>query len=314
MKRLRYLSWLVVLLLVFVIHGATAPTSAQSPNLLANPAFEGPHYNAGRSDLNMPNGWLLWVADSPRGQEWQNRGDHLFIFPHCTAPQVLSGPCSLNLNGGFVTFTAAVYQTVVVPPRSNVQASVNAWVQTCNSRDQFNVFNGYGCGSSVASEVFVRVGIDPNGGTNPADPAIVWGPAIAPHDRWEIASANATANAGAVTMFVYTAQTWPSDFNNRFYDNASLTIGGPGGASPIVAGSTTNAPAAAPTPRPTAALPTRQAANADGSQSHTVQAGDTLSGIAIIYDTNVDAILALNNLTRADTRRIRVGQVLVISE
>lgn len=304
MKRLT----LAVLIGLVLLVGAL-PAAAQD-NLLRDPGFEGPYVNRGRSTLNTPEAWPLW-ADAPSGHEWQGRTDMIYAFPHNTAPQVLSFPSSLNINGGFVTFNAGVYQQVAVPNRANLQGSVNAWIQTCNSRDANNVFVGYPCGSSPASEAVVRVGIDPNGGTDPYAPAIIWGPWIAPHDHWEQATVNATANGEAVTFFIATTQTWPADFNNRWFDNASLSVGGPGGRSPAGSG----APAGggtSPVPRPTASVPARQAPQPDGSIVHVVQAGDTLSGISIAYGVPVAAILELNNLTPADTRRIRIGQRLLI--
>ena len=299
----------LILVLCMVVLGVALPASAQAPNLLQDPGFEGPYVNRGRSTLNTPAAWPLW-ATSPSGQVWQNRSDLIYAFPHTTAPQVLSFPASLNINGGFVTFEAGVFQQVTVPNRANLQGSVNTWIQTCNSRDANNNFTGFPCGSSPASETFVRVGIDPNGGTDPYAPAIIWGPWIAPHDHWEQANVNATANGEAVTFFIATTQGWPADFNNRWFDNASLTVGGPGGSSP--AGSGTTGGGTAPTPRPTASVPARQAPQPDGSIVHVVQAGDTLSGISIAYGVPVATILELNNLTPADTRRIRIGQRLLI--
>ncbi len=288
------------------------PVAAQEGNLLQDPGFEGPYVNRGRSDLNTPAAWPLWAA-APGGQEWQNRSDKIFAFPHIAGPQVLSFPASLNINGGFVTFNAAVFQQVAVPARANLQGSVNAWIQTCNSRDGNNNFVGYPCGSSPASETFVRVGIDPNGGTEPNAPAIIWGPWIAPHDHWEQANVNATSNGELATFFIHTIQGWPADFNNRWFDNASLTIGGPGGSSPAGSGSANTGTGSPPAPRPTASVPERQAPQPDGSIIHVVRAGDTLSGISIAYGVPVSMILQLNDLTAADTRRILVGQRLLIA-
>ncbi len=280
-----------------------APAAAQG-NLLADPGFEGPYANRGRSDLNTPAAWPLWAQQGPTGQIWENRADHLFAFPHCTAPQVLSGPCSLNLNGGFVTWNAGVYQQVAVPERTPLIGSVSAWVQTCNSRDGSGNFVGYPCGSTAESGVFVRVGIDPNGGTNPYDPSVIWGAPIAPHDRWETASVTATSVGPLATFWIFTSQSWPSDFNNRWFDNASLTTGGPGGAA---AGG-----GAPPTARPTAALPARQPADASGAQYHVLQRGDTLSGIAVVYGVSLQRVFDLNDLTMATARRVPVGTRLLV--
>lgn len=308
--RLRVLSLCFV---AFVI-GAMAlmPVGAQEVNLLQDPGFDGPYVNRGRPDLNTPAAWPLWAQQGPTGQEWENRADHLYAFPHNAAPQVLSAPSSLNLNAGFVQVAAAVYQQVTVPPNANLIGSVYAWIQSCNTRDGSGNFVPGSCSSTPFSEAFVRVGIDPTGGTDPMSPNVIWGESIAPLDHWGQATVYATAIGTQVTMFIYTNSRWPSDFNNRYYDNASLVVGGPGGRANVVS---TTAPGATPVPtRPVAFVATRQAPQPDGSIIHVVQPGDTISGISIAYGVTEAQLLELNNLTRATARQLRVGQRLLVQE
>jgi LysM repeat protein len=201
---------------------------------------------------------------------------------------------------------------VTVPRNANVVGSVYAWVQSCNTRDGSGNFVPGSCSSTAFSEAFVRVGIDPTGGTDPHSPGIIWGPSVAPLDHWGQASVNATAIGTQVTMFIYTNSRWPTDFNNRYYDNASLVVGGPGGRAGVV---NTAVPGATAVPtRPVAFVATRQAPQADGSIIHVVQPGDTISGISIAYDVSIDDILELNDLTRTTARQLRVGQRLLIRE
>ena len=47
-----------------------------------------------------------------------------------------------------------------------------------------------------------------------------------------------------------------------------------------------------------------------GEVSHTIVAGDTLTGLSLLYDVSVEAIVAANNLTNEDS--LDIGQVLVI--
>jgi LysM repeat protein len=49
----------------------------------------------------------------------------------------------------------------------------------------------------------------------------------------------------------------------------------------------------------------------DGAQSHTVQAGDTLSGLALRYNSSIEAIRQANNMPEGSTL-VRIGQQLVI--
>jgi LysM repeat protein len=63
------------------------------------------------------------------------------------------------------------------------------------------------------------------------------------------------------------------------------------------------AAAATSAPTPTATVPPR---------TYTLQAGDTPGEIAERFGISVDALLAANNLSREDARRLQTGQVLII--
>lgn len=47
-----------------------------------------------------------------------------------------------------------------------------------------------------------------------------------------------------------------------------------------------------------------------GEVAHTVEAGDTLTGLSLLYDIPVDVIVQANNLTNVDS--LDIGQVLII--
>ncbi len=309
MKRLRVWSLFIGALAVVALAVALTPAQAQQ-NLLSDPGFEGPYVGRGRPDLNTPQAWNIWLADSPRSYEWQNRPDRTFAFPHPGGPETHGGSFSQNINGGYVTFTAALYQQVSVPANSDVTASIWARLKTCNlPRGQDGVLVGDTCGSAVEAGSYVRVGIDPTGGTNPTSPSIVWSGNITPHDRWEQAAVSAKAQGGTVTMFAWVSQDWPSDLNNVWFDDASLTlgIGAPGGVAAQPGATAVPLPPTAP---PFAAFVRRQPPQPDGSQVHIVQAGDTLAGIAFAYGVTVEEIRELNSLR--GTRWILVGQRLQI--
>jgi hypothetical protein len=290
--------WVAVLILIapFLIQ-----VNAQGGNLLQDPGFEGPYVNRGRSTLNTPDAWKLWLADGPHNYEWQNRADKVTAFPHNNGPEVHGGANSLNLDGGYVTYTAAVYQQVSAPPNINLTGSAWARFKTCN------LAPGAGnCGSAVESGAFVRVGIDPNGGIDPNSPSIVWSGNIQPHDNYQQAIVSATSGAGGtVTFFIYTTQAWPADLNRAWFDDASLGTGGAGGTAP---GQPTVAPTARPVP--TAFVAIVQPTRPDGSIIHIVQPGDTMTGISTAYGVAIDTIMQLNSLR--SSRFIFVGQELLI--
>lgn len=79
-------------------------------------------------------------------------------------------------------------------------------------------------------------------------------------------------------------------------DGLIITDGRTGGAGPQV-----DAAAFSPAPRTAAAL-------ISAERTYVVQRGDTLSSLALRFDTSVAALMARNNLTNAD--RVDVGRVL----
>jgi hypothetical protein len=186
-------------------------------NLLVDPGFEGPYTNRGANDFNIPQGWDVWYALSPRTADWMNLRP--VAFPHRTAPEVHSGALSLNLNKSWATFTAVVYQQVYVPRGSTVRASVWAWLHVCGDPGSANP---QACGSDPNSGAGVRIGIDPDGGGNPNAREIVWSGFATPHDRWGNVSVEARATGSVVTLFLFTHQHNPKAFNNVYWDSAYL--------------------------------------------------------------------------------------------
>lgn len=294
---------LLALLVGLLVLGAFAlPSAAQDGNLLQDPGFDGTYTNRGSADLNVPAPWGLWFTEAPRTEIWMNLRP--VAFPHNgPGPNPLAGPHAFNMNKGYATFTAAIYQQVAVSSGANVTGSAWAQLKTCNIAP-----NADNCGSAVESGAYTRVGIDPNGGTNPYDTDIVWSANALPHDRWDQMTVSATATSGTVTLFLFTTQQWPAELNNVYWDNASLTLGGTGGVA-SVAGQPAGA-TAVPTSPPFVNFVSAQPPREDGSVVHTVQSGDTVDSIAFAYGVTRQEILDLNNLS--NPRIIFVGQELIV--
>lgn len=294
---------LIALMLVCLLLASTSLIQAQdATNALRDGGFEGQYTSRGRSDFNIPADWNVWVATAPRTEAWMNLDP--VAFPHNgPGPNPQSGARAQNFNRGFATFTVALYQTVAVTPGSNLIGSAFAYLKTCNPAPGFD-----NCGSAVESGAFTRVGIDPAGGTDPNNPAIVWSTNAQPHDQWVQMTVNATATGGSVTFFIYATQRFPAQINNVYIDTASLTGGGAGGA----AATTPGAPPPTAVPPPPANVPfvVAQGQRDDGSIVHVVQSGDTLDSIAFAYGVTRAELMELNNLR--DARIIQPGQELII--
>ncbi|PJF22052.1 MAG: hypothetical protein CUN56_07945 [Phototrophicales bacterium] len=222
--------------------------------------------------------WNGWYTESPRTADWQNRIPNGTGRNNAGMGFVRSGNRSMELSRGYATFTAAVFQTVSVPAGSVVTGS--AW---------------YVMDLSEGASAQARVGIDPNGGTNPYDSDIAWsswgGNQLASSGFRQL-SVSTTATGESVTLFLFATQTVPSAQNGIFWDDASLVITGQ--AVQPTQPSQPDQPVNTPVPASTRAPVVPVTPAADGSIIHIVQSGETLSAIAQAYGLTVEDILPLN--------------------
>jgi len=299
--------WILLLaLLALSVGGIISAQDATATNLLRDPGFENQStwpVAAAASDNSavfaVAPDWQGWVTEQPRTQDWQNRIPNGYPFSENGAGYTHSGNRSQEISRGSATFTAAVYQSVAVTPNSNVTGS--AWV-----RMNLNLNANPGAQA--------RVGIDPNGGSNPFDSDIVWSTWAVNSLYWTQLTVSATVVGPNATIFLYATQAFPADPNGMYWDDASLTGGGAGGAvTPGTGTAGTPGATAAPTvppPPAQASFVVPQPPQADGSVVHTVQSGDTINAISVAYGVAVPDILTLNNL--ANARIIQIGQRLII--
>ena len=197
-------AWLsLVLAVVVVISGvgmAGQPALAQdaNPNLLVNGSLEQPYYGQGAPTRTAPSGWSIWLgAGAPEA------------FPHNDKVQVLEGEVSWNVKQGYTAFTAAGYQRVSgLAAGQGVKLTAYGWVYTCNDTTTSCVIADPPYRrSDTAAGASLKVGIDPNGGTDPLAASVVWSAAAAPYDQWAELSATASAAGDSVTVFLYMTQT-----------------------------------------------------------------------------------------------------------
>ncbi|MEO8607956.1 MAG: LysM peptidoglycan-binding domain-containing protein [Chloroflexota bacterium] len=301
-----------IILLTFILGmvGTSLVHAQDTANALQNGSFEegsfGPYTQrrGGEKPIYLPGAWNFWLNTNTQNQ-YYNRADRVSMFPHPgPGPNPYDGARALNVDCGFVTCAVAVYQQVGgVTPGQAVNASAWSQVKACN------LGGGSSCGSAIESGSQTRIGIDPAGGTDPTNPAIVWSAWVQPHDQWKQQSVSATATGGTVTVFLYSTQQNFSDLNKTYWDAAILSGGGAGSAAPGASGGTP-APTATPTPPPYVPFVAPQGAQSDGSIVHTVGAGDTIDSIAVAYGVTRSDIMELNKIT--DPRIISLGQKLII--
>jgi LysM repeat protein len=309
---MRKIGLALALFLLLTLLGSAGVSAQDASNLLINGGLEegsfGPYLGrrGGTFPIYLPNGWNYWFA--AQIEDRYNRGDKTTIQPHPgPGPDPHEGTRALDVDCGFFTCTTAIYQQVNnITPNTNVQASAFAIVKACNlAKDSKGNITASDCGSAIESGAQTRIGIDPNGGTDPNDSDIVWSGFIAPHiqNGWQQMSVSATATGTTVTLFLYSTQGSFADINKTYWDQVVLSGGGAGGAAP-------GAATAVPTAPPVVPFVVPQGQQPDGSIVHTVQPGDTIDSIAYAYGVSRTTIMELNNIK--DPRIIQLGQKLLI--
>lgn len=292
-------------------------------NLLANPGFEGigksqdsSVANPGnwtretfngeqRSEIMTPEGWVTW---------WQG-GD--FKIPECKVAQneydyktdnrIYEGYYSGTCFAMWGKMNAGYYQVVRnLQPGAVVEGSFYAHAWSCEEDEP-----PLSCGDP--SSFYFRVGIDPNGGTDPFSGNIVWSNAAFHYDTFgRVGPLQATVGgSGAVTLFLQSYAKWEVKHNDAYVDSPTLklvSLGETPTETPPPPPPTSDAPETPEVPPTPQYTPTPRP---DGAIVHVVVSGDTLFGLSLTYDIPVDDIYTLNNLDSSSL--LQIGQEIVIA-
>ena len=298
------------------------PVRQTGTNLLTNPGFEGigvPVDNSSRNDGNYtrdtfsgaqygeiytPSGWVTWWEEGDFGRPECHviAKEHPFTDPMRIHRGYYAGKCFTFFRKGHYGY----YQVANnIPPNSQVQASFYAHAWTSN-KDNPPLTDQEGDPYAF----FFRVGIDPNGGTDPFSGNIVWSSPYYHYDEFGLVGPLETTvgESGAATIFIEAQSKWPNKHNDAYMDSASLQIIAPGETPTPTAPPPPDTPEVPPTPEGPQYTPTPRP---DGAIVHEVEAGDTLFGLALAYDVPVDQIYELNDLGPNDL--LSIGQEIVIA-
>ena len=310
--------------------GIAAPSTSQlvqeGTELLKNPGFEGlvcapeseppecldnwsnsaNHDGSFHDNIFTPQGWISW---------WRTGGDYgqpeVKTIPNVAPftgelPRIRSGFYGVLFFTYYRLQDTGLYQVVTgLEPGSTVQLSAYAHGWSCDKDDPI----GYTCGDPW-NQVF-QVGIEPNGATDPFAPSIAWSVEQRSPDHYNLIGpvSAQVGEGGSVAVFLRSKTKWAYKYGDAYWDDASLIMTAPGTPPTDTPPPPPPPPTAgpSPTPRPT---PTPRP---DGAIVHIVESGDTLFGIALMYDVETDQLRELNAGSLGPNDLINVGQALVIS-
>lgn len=305
MKRQRS-TWTLVggallLILIPTLVSASPAAQQEGQNLVRNAGFEGGwHWQGGDTFLGkVADEWTAWWLDEASGKDpgaadfWKNQRPEYGLagMEYYVPDQVHGGSRSLQYGKRYATHTAGVFQRISgITPGAKLRFTAWGFVY---GKDQNS--------SKRPGFAHMRIGIDPTGGTNTFGGSIVWSPEASPvavnsGSNWHQFSVEAEAQNSTVTVFLYSSPEWPmDDALTTQWDDTSLVVTTP--AEPPTGTPPPPLPTSPPGPPPATATP-----RPDGSVVHTVQSGDTLWSIAIMYtppdmtaQEMLDQIKRLNN-------------------
>jgi LysM domain len=310
---------LTALLLAVFLAGsplAASSVAAQSANLLVNPGFEGLYARqccetssnfaawTPLERINVSYGWTAFWIEPDASHPNKCDGCTPWSRPEYVASTFVRN--GTNSQSWFLAYSvneAGVYQRVAVTPGQRLQFSTYLY--------------GY---TNPGNNIDMRVGIDPTGGTNPYSSNVVWSPGYAALNSWLLFAVEATAQAPAVTVFIYARPNWAYPSSAIYTDDASLIALNGGGSSPsssayVVAQNGSGlvlspvSAVQAPILPPFGIGSGGTTASVGSGGTYTVVAGDNLFRISRKFNTTVAAIKTANKLV-SDV--IHPGQVLVI--
>lgn len=243
---------LLFFLLAISVGARSAGAGARNPcaepgNLAQNCGFDVfvDHWE-GEKRYQIPEGWWYFVLSGDL--EFRPSDDTYWGAP------------SLWLLSDGVPFTAGIYQQVKVTPGVVYQADA-------------------GWAASTQKDFERKVGLDPNGGTDPLAPSVIWGPSEWGINSWPDLTVSARAVGPSMTVFVWVHH--PITYGNDwiFLDAVGLW---PDSSQPVATLTPTTAPTATrkpptktPVPAPITATATAVPASATPTATVTPEATHT---------------------------------------
>ncbi len=302
----------IVIIILAAVLSIVWGQDAQAENLLTNGNFDG-EFTAleGPEPRNIATGWTPWhIPPSDASPSFANHDPNYDVESDRIRGDEGAAQKYFTL---FATHQAGLYQQVEdVTSGATYRFSIFGYVWSSSFEDARI--------SEDPGDVVLRVGIDPTGGTDGESEDIIWSTsATFFYDAYRQYAVIATAESSSITVFVESTVGGPRANNYIYLDDALLEVASetvlPVDDTPTP--ETLNSPT--PTPTPTGTLeatatatfsPTPQPTATAETVTHVVQDGDTVSALALEYETTIAAINLANDLDERNS--IFVGQRLLV--
>jgi hypothetical protein len=207
------------------------------------------------TDQRVESTWRPW-SRSDCDLVWEGNVDEVCRVPEyrqanpmgAYPARVHSGDNAQQYFTPFAGHHAGVLKSFDVPPGATVE--VHAWGQAWASPEDD------ARESDPAANVRMRVGVDPDGGTDPTAPSVVWGAPGNPLDVWrEVPPVEVTmGDAGRLTVFLSANPNYPLKHNDIYWDDVTAVHTGTQGPN-LPAGGEQGPPGAGAESAPTPADP-----------------------------------------------------------
>jgi hypothetical protein len=213
----------------------TSSTGTTTTWEIRNPGFEGITQPGGwtretfngipYTEIFTPEDWVTFWSEGENPYGGQYGRPECKVIPNeppFVGPpaRIRSGDWAVQQFGFFRAIDSGLYQVVTgLSPHAIVQASAYAHAWSCDDDEH----GPYSCGDLW--NMLFRVGIDPNGGTDPWSPDVIWADRYSNDEYRLIGPAQAEVEeAGTVTVFLRATAEWPFKHNDVYWDDASLVV------------------------------------------------------------------------------------------
>jgi LPXTG-motif cell wall-anchored protein len=203
------------------LNAQAAPHKAAGPNLLKNADFESSFAQI-NPDAQVAANWSAWWTPHPdSAPEWAylqpNFGPSAGTCTTTCAHRIHGGGNAQRMFRLFAAYEGGLYQQVAVPLNADVRFSIYTQGWSSEQNDPVNT-------SISGTDMRMKIGIDPTGGTNPYSPNIVWSEPRNVLDSWYQFVLYARSQNTTITVFTYAAPFGSRRNNDVYWDDASLNV------------------------------------------------------------------------------------------